>query len=293
MNKKNKIKEINLKPEIICHIGYPKTASTTIQHNYFAKAKDTTYISRANNSGDSRFTKQYEIISNAIATGRKIPLAKKEWLNILNETKTSKIVFSDERITLPRNSNILTVIERASNVKKIFGSAKILVILREPYSFLRSLYQHSSIEKYSNTKILPIAFDNWLGEELELSKYTKGHKCQSLHFGEVLIEYSRLFKRENLGVFFLEDLKGDSLKFYNDISTFLNYDTEIAKVANSEDARNVTSKRHNMQYIIENITEFENPIFPQKIKKEADQIIERNKLYMKNILNIDTSLVWS
>jgi hypothetical protein len=143
---------------------------------------------------------------------------KKEYLKLFAKV-------NDEKIIGEASSNNLYSEVAVKGIKKFNPDAKIIILLREPVEFLRSLYQELfHVEQAKNLK-----------EALELEDIRKeGHKIKTkiqiipTLFYSKRVKYARQVKRfvdnfpnKNIKVIIFEDFKKDNLKTYKEICEFL------------------------------------------------------------------------
>lgn len=278
----------------IVHAGFPKCASTTIQHNFFAKQADSLFVSRKANSGDKRYWKLYERLSKCLTQGERIPSAKQAWQKVVEENADCRtFIFSDERLTLPgRHCHFTSVIERPYIVKRIFPDARIIIVLRQPLDYLRSLYQQMGVNTYRKDATLPKPFPEWLDQDIVAAKYKRGAVSQGLYFGEIAIRYSEFFGKKNVGIFFLEDLKADSNRFFHIMAEFMDLPDPFIPTAASLASKNVTSEKETMLEIAGKVPYFSNPEFPKEFLDQANPFLRTQARYLKEMLDVDVSTRW-
>jgi len=116
--------------------------------------------------------------------------------------------------------------EAPKNIQIFNPNAKIIIMLREPISWLLSVYhQISRSHEYSYD-----SFEDFLNgkKHFHLKK-----KIPRLYFGDYLIKtnyplflrrYFRVFPKKNIRIFFYDDFKRDPVKICKEIYSFLNVD---------------------------------------------------------------------
>ena len=125
------IKSDKATKKIILHIGFPKGASTSLQHNLFLRHPSIfpiLYRKRKKN------LKKWEYFFDEIMTkcdSNIFKSYKKKFLNLVLKVPKKTIVISNEDIIRRVSSSSFT---------KIFPKSSILVLIREPVSYYESVY---------------------------------------------------------------------------------------------------------------------------------------------------------
>lgn len=198
---------------IILHIGFPKTGTTTLQLGFFAKHKEILYLGGPFNDALRK------IVEVDILGKDQIEFDVDSVKKVLEEeiSKRSKnendkpVVFSRESIsiTIDNRTDRVVLAERLFN---IFGSAKIIIVIRNQFSFLSSKY----IETVKGG--MYISFSDFL--ETSWSDFHRSLFPQ-LKYYEFIDVYNNIFGEENVLVLCYEDLKNAPDKFMTDLSKFI------------------------------------------------------------------------
>ena len=214
---------------ILVHLGLPKTATTSLQHNVFQPLHDQGRINFLGKNLDYNETNGNVVVINyngkfirEAAEGKLcVEKAKGMLSTVLTNEKLN--VFSDEglMIAYPGQKN-LSLNQKFSNLKQLFDGydAKVVLTLRDPVEYCYSLYVQmypdffstiadlNSFEKYSD-KIFQnendVMFESFFSE-----KYL-----------------SKLEREFDVSLTYFEDLSRDKLRFYNQWAEFLSVDSEV------------------------------------------------------------------
>jgi len=223
--------------EIYLHIGYPKTATTTLQNNLFPNHLELIYL-RNKDENLSFMSDVFFARENSFK--RSINSYKNELLKKTNKSKLNKFVYSEESLTSfsmffrfqPRP--YIWTVEPNSIARKlhisfsqtgVFDTVKILVTIRRQDEMLKSMYAqvyNFVFKKFSMTN----NFRKFLN--YSLFENEKGGIIDSLFYNDVVMEYEKLFGKENICVLVFEELKEDSRKYIKKLCDFMNIDSASA-----------------------------------------------------------------
>jgi hypothetical protein len=231
--------------KILIHLGLPKTATTSLQHNVLQKLHDQGKINFLGKNLDYCDATGKVTIHNY--TGKFIRDAAEEKITLVEARellpqfidKNKLNVFSDEglMVAYPGQSN-LSLKQKIENLKKLLEGydVNIALTLRDPVDYFYSLYvqlypdfysqvtELNSFEKY--TEKLLAEKDNVLFESFFYDSYLP---CLKENF-DVELSY-------------FEDLKKDKNAFYQTWSNLLNLCTEEFKKLFEQEHINKKQKR--------------------------------------------------
>ena len=228
--------------EIFFHIGFPKTASTTLQKSIFE-----------NYPG---LIRSYDI--GGIIIKREELVFESEFDNIKKnivepmQKQSEKLVISDEAFaTGDQVQSLVGRMTIAQRIERLFPSAKIIVVIRQQLDIIRSLYcqraKNVDGDFSSLTRFVPWLESNWKNRKY----YSDFHNY--LYY-DLIAYYQRLFGGGNILVLFFEELKNDSNSFYEKISNFMRLDLNqvIRLTQNKHENKRLTEKRYNFQKLKNN-----------------------------------------
>lgn len=225
------------KSQIFIHIGYPKSASTTLQKSLFKRHSQINDLSK--NSWQNK-NKDFELFYynlaflNTIAykSSRNLDLYEQKIKAYLNSQKAQMFSFEVFSTSWHRDVYI-----KAKRLKELFPNAKIIVIVRNQYSFLTSLYNYYIRRSlFKNAPYLPfhpgytgkrlLSFEDWLDANF---KYREKGVIDDLKYYETIKLYQGIFGKNNIKIFLFEELVENLDCFVNKISDFLGINSEEAK----------------------------------------------------------------
>ena len=233
---------VSLRPRTVLHLGMPKTATTLLQECLFARHSELEYLSKCRNPK----------LRQALSRGRKqkyestigtfIECAKQEMESRWRAGKTC--VYSKEVLTGVGNDGK----RRQSELfRRIFGSCRILITIREPPSFIESLYFQdlkALNTNPSNRQDLVRGFgkppryfsiDEWFAVQEKSNFGAFGH----LRVADTVEIYAETLGKENVHVVIFEKLKRNPREFLADICSCLDVSLDEAISLCEGQARNV------------------------------------------------------
>ena len=215
----------------------PKAASTTLQHRLFAAHSEIYYLGRYDGAMYYELYCQYDASrdANVQALMKQIayenvydpdfPRCRELLAQVLAPAKEKNLlpVWSWESYA----TDILAKRRvRARNLKKIFGEAKIIIILRHPLSLLESAYfqmlKRENVGNYLKvgTPLFYFSIQKWLERSFD------GEIMPHLQYAETVQIYRDLFGLENMAVFLFEDLVANPRSFIEKICLTMGIDTD-------------------------------------------------------------------
>lgn len=222
---------------IYLHVGYPKTATTTLQKNFFPNVESIQYVGKFDNEG-LLFNFDSKIISNLIfknANEIDFDSQRKLFAEILDKNK-KPIVLSEEsfvsnslRVSRINKKDILPQQETiAKNIRNFFDKGhfdvKILFTIRKQDEMITSQYAQSYVHYYSKYKETD-SFDKFL--DIYLNKENQRHTFyQTLDYYHVISIYQELFGKENVAILVYEELQQEPELFYTKLCNFLEIDSD-------------------------------------------------------------------
>ena len=206
----------------LIHIGYHKTGSTWLQQELFVRGHSVFEPFSFTDLGHSTLAKHFILgpegyllspfDDNCIEINKQIELIKRKFPDVSHVSKIP--VLSSERLSGNPNCSGFDSKSIAKRLRKIFSSAKILIVIREQTSFLLSNYFQylSDGGIHGLKKYLSIHYDgrrpyfspNYI-DYLPLIKY-----------------YSHLFGKENVTVLPFEMFRDEPDKFIHHLGSALN-----------------------------------------------------------------------
>ncbi|PSO79004.1 MAG: hypothetical protein BRC41_19575 [Cyanobacteria bacterium QH_9_48_43] len=279
------------------HIGYPKTATTTLQKHVFQHHPDINYlgIKGVERKGVDEHTHQIftELTQNPKTEFDKDKImCCKTYLNtILNQNQNNlhqSLLFSNEDIVDSRKQDVIT---KADLLKEFFKDAKVIIVLRNQVDIIRSMYDMAP-HKPLGIKDRYYAFDKWI--DLSFKYYGKSFLC-SLNYHRIVEHYRKLFGENNVEILLFEDILNKPVEFCNQISCFMKINPDTTQSLLTGSSPEKKSKR----FIGDRIPKISS-ILPPLVKsflkrksriKEADRVkIAENFRYSNRKLQQDFGL---
>lgn len=223
---------------IVFHIGFPKSASTTLQKQMFDKHSQINFmgIYPTGNIGqdtdekniDTHYLKNESLkdLHNCLTNLEGIeyhfsdvvnyfddiqPLLSKNKLNIFSNERFASVLFAHKDRA-----------EKARRIKQFFPDAKIIIIIRNQIDIIKSQYRDHPFDPrnlYANQK--SVSIDDWI--ERDFKNYDISF-VKSIEYYKLVKYYRELFGKENVGVFLFEEMVSELKSFSEKISVFLDID---------------------------------------------------------------------
>ena len=183
--------------DVTLHLGMPKTGTTSLQKQYFSAWKSIQYhgsfgetagwnhLRFLNSAEEADFRSRREEIADhfgrALDTDRRLLVSKEECL-IGHQYPLSQ-GYADRTLVVAR-------------LKEVFSDAQIIVVLRNQFTFLPSLFSQWQknwyIARHSFSRWLDFQFDNHnreMGSSLNIPRYDLIHCLLCEHFNSDQVHY--------------------------------------------------------------------------------------------------------
>ena len=210
--------------KILIHIGYHKSGSTFLQQDVFPNLP----VQFLFLSYDHFNALEPESYFDADAFRKKITQDIKEKYQ---QIKYETTILSHEQLSgAPNGSDIINPFVIAHNLKKAFPQAKILIIIRNQFAYIESIYTFRVAIKGAEYR----TFKRYIAEEGKVGLF------KHIEYHQLIEYYVKLFGIKQILVLPLEYLKADPNSFLNQITEFINLPEKInfSKVPK----RNVSTK---------------------------------------------------
>jgi len=176
--------------------------------------------------------------------------------------------WKSEKIGGEASATYLFSKDAAKNIYKYNPDAKILMILREPVSYLYSLHMQNTIsngEDQDFKTALALESNRTKGKDLpRLYTYkTYFYYSEWTKYTEHVQRYLKLFPKKNIKIIIFDDFKEDNKKVYNDVLEFLDLDQFTPKFKHHNVSKVV--KYPKIKYFLEKNFDFAKKIMPKKI----------------------------
>ena len=242
-----------MKKKIFIHVGYPKTATTTLQKHFYPKIEEINYLGIFDNQrenhvlGEKFFNKLFfsddksmelvsikEIVGNIINDAGIWLISQEEFLALtLKRTKINK------KLVSPRS------LDFAKRIRQVFCEekydVKIIVSIRKQDQMITSLYAQSYVHYHSLDEEV-----NTFNKFLNVFTNDKPHPFkEALNYDKVLSDYESVFGKDNVNIILFEELAKDSKEFYSKLCDVLDIPRDkYSKIALNK-KENVRSTKQN------------------------------------------------
>ncbi len=212
------------------HIGYPKTATTSLQKNLFMKHSDIFYHGNPIPEARTLLAKiahsdEYELEEEKI---------RAEIEDLHKKAKGKVLILSEESISASSHPSLA-----AQRLKKFFPDAKIIMSIRNQKTLIESQYENArklwfAPKPYSKK---PVSFENYFEYNLKnLKKRSSGRYDKSfngnvfefINYNRQYTIYEKIFGADNIHVIMYEELKKNPEQFISDISNIIGINIQKA-----------------------------------------------------------------
>jgi hypothetical protein len=223
--------------KLFIHVGYPKTATTSLQNYLFAGHDEVGYI---NNDLQSTSIIKRILYSRENAIERNKSQIYAELKKVVDNYKNYEtLVFSNESLLsmsmffriapkpmvfIEDVNSIARKLHKVFSESGLFDEVKIVIAIRRQEDLIKSIYAqvyNRYFKKFKQTN----TFKKFITYSL---LHKENFILDALHFENVILQYEQIFGASNVGVFVFEELKLNPHSFITDLSRFLNIDKQIS-----------------------------------------------------------------
>ncbi|MCB8964994.1 MAG: hypothetical protein H6536_08155 [Bacteroidales bacterium] len=181
----------------IIHVGYPKTATTWFQEEFFPKITNAQLISR------------FETIRRAIVYPKPFDFNPEKAIEIIQKSfDNGKTPILSDEILISGNGYLVK--ERAMRLKQVFKNPEIIIFIRSQLTLLPSRYSYY-LKKNGGTysfKQFIKARNNYALNEIE-----QYDRIQTSLFDKTIEHYKQLFGDNHVHIYLYEDFANDPKAF--------------------------------------------------------------------------------
>lgn len=231
---------------MVIHIGFPKTGTTTQQKHLFAKHSQINYLGKPYQDSFLESVIHDLIREDSLIYGSR---GLRDYLSgrLLSSKKQGTLSFiSDELFVSATKTRDKGVV--AQRLKEVFFPCRILITIRNQLDILKSAYLSGGRLLGNAPRQLSgytITFNDWL----EIShRNLKRSYVGNVNYYPLIKYYSDLFGKENVCVLLYEDLQNNQRKYLYDLTGFLRIDLEESVKLLKSKHENIRIKQSTLDY---------------------------------------------
>jgi len=202
------------------HIGWPKTATTSLQMNFLARHPEIFLFGLHGHTSIMMKVMNMIINQDTIDYSQAVVSRLVDQILEAHAFEEQRLVVSNEFFTVTHAPHFLmtdrTII--AQRLRNTFGSVKIFMTVRCQKSMLESMYSQW-MKWFGTGHMRSQSYENWVCGELEK---TQTSYISMIKYFDVYQLYCDIFGSCNVKVFVYEDILHDSNLFVKKLCRFLN-----------------------------------------------------------------------
>ena len=219
---------------LFIHVGYPKTATTTLQVHLFPNHPEIDYLGKFVPGFHYTDPVLGRHVGAMITEGKALydggADARRDFEEVRAASKKKAVVLSSESFVHVTAPDVCMVADR---VKSVCAPCKIIITIREQRSFLESFYRtHGRFGQYLflvkdefEDISFPIHIDRWLSI---MARSQERNVLSLIHFDRIVGYYDALFGRDNVLVLLYDELMVAPEDFIRKLCAFLSIDSGTA-----------------------------------------------------------------
>lgn len=218
----------------LIHVGFSKTATTTLQKHLFAKNSQLEYLGKPFQS-DSLKTQIDRLLRQETTTFDSSSAKQEISMFLLNPRDSMKkwLVLSEEKFVSCSKVRDKGVIAR--RIKDVLNPSRILFTIRNQFDILKDAYLSggrllpNAPQMYSS---LFVEFDDWLSNSYQ--NYDRSY-IGHVDYYKTISYYSELFGKKNVCILLFEEFVQNQEVFIRKLTDFLGIDfTEALKAVENK-----------------------------------------------------------
>lgn len=229
--------------DFVLHVGLPKTATTTLQNEFFSAHSEIFYLGKYARRPVQRGCRSvaiHQALDLAIwnlaqpfdADRLRDGIGAGTW----SEMAERKVILGSWEAlgTMTESARFAEMLRRLA---RLFGRCRVMITVRNPYAWVPSLYLQELRGSFIQRNRIAMADRPF--HELEDWLHGMDHRRDGnllYSFGDNIREAVALFGKANVGVFLYEDLVADAKAYYAGLCDFIGVDLDECLA--------LTSKKH-------------------------------------------------
>lgn len=216
----------------IIHIGYQKTASTSLQYNLFSKHSDIEYL--CDPEGDDYFRKEVVKMMEMDSIRYDGAELKKKFQEV-RDASSKTVVISNEGLsgTIGADSGVI-----AHRMKDAFAPCRLVIVIRNQLDSIKSYFNRNQRKtSLISPKHDHVDFEIWLKYNL-LPQHINWMYLSKLYYFNNIEFYASLFGRENIQVLLFEELLENDKLFVSKLSKYMDIGEEEAYALMQQERKN-------------------------------------------------------
>ena len=218
--------------KVFLHIGYPKTATTTLQKHVFSTSNDLLFLGKP-------FEKQVESWIYDMCYNTSLDYSHDDfqgWIQDVRDKSSAPIFLSHEGFLMPSAQDLKIICER---IRTVFGSCHIVLTLRNQWDLVSSFYYSAGLNGAhlfgsgvaTNYSSYPLSVNEWVEANfVNKSAPLKFHHKSFfayLNYYKVIHYLRSLFGEGNVSILFFENFKQNESLFIRQFEDMLGCEFSI------------------------------------------------------------------
>lgn len=219
--------------EVYIHIGYPKTGTTALQNSFIYKLKEIDFLGQPLTRLNSEMQKVVHEITDCEILEFDETNVSKNINKLLSNNK--KLIISEESLSTGSSlSGRVCRYEIAKRLKILFPNAKIIIVIREQKSIIKSFY----LQKKKTDINFKMTFDEWFN--FNRKNQHKENFFQYFYYDKLVELYKNLFGKDKIKILLFEEFKNDQEYFIKKLINFLELTIDCKHLRIEHDNKTVT-----------------------------------------------------
>lgn len=240
--------------KLLIHIGYPKTGSSSLQHNVFSNLHrdgKIEYLNHLNDCskghGNFNVSKSYQ----KLIYEKKLNQSEMDFeLKSMNGIKRNISVLSSENLShisvnSPYSSSRHSAIDNVKKIKNLFDpyfdKVEVLIFLRAQHTLIPSYF----VQYYNNIRRRNREIKSLESFINHLFSFDINDELLNFNYHAMYRSCSDTFGKQNTHLLFFEDLKDNPDIINGKLAMLLDCDTEVIKKLLEISPKNITVKNKN------------------------------------------------